>query len=94
MVYGIDPMHGHGCVMRTTASLRSLVRPAGAGRFAGVYGVVMPMLPSGWLDRFSAGPRYEQIKLPGGDERTPAEFRLQRAARMPEWSFVSGNSAR
>lgn len=61
--------------MRTTASLRSLVRwLVGAGRSLAFMVRVMPMLPSGWLDRYSAGPRYEQITLPGGDERTSAEF--------------------
>lgn len=35
---------------------------------------VMPMLPSGWLDRFSPEPLYEQVAIPGGDPAAPAEM--------------------
>ncbi len=35
---------------------------------------VMPMLPSGWLDRFSPDSLYEQVALPGGDARVLGEL--------------------
>lgn len=35
---------------------------------------LMPMLPSGWLDRFSPEPVYEQIVIPGPDASPPAEM--------------------
>ena len=35
---------------------------------------VMPMLPSGWLDRRSPEPVYEQVALPGADPTVPGEL--------------------
>lgn len=45
-----------------------------SGRTAAFVLRVMPMLPSGWLDRFSTEPVYEQVTIPGFDARAPAEL--------------------
>ncbi len=54
--------------LRPWAFLRS------SGRTLGFVLRVMPMLPSGWLDRFSTEPVYEQIAIPGTDARALAEL--------------------